>query len=211
MDSQETGSGRFITIEGIEGVGKSTNVDFIANFLRKSGKQVIETREPGGTPVAEKIRDILLNSRPDELSGISELLLMFAARASHLNDLVIPAINRGKWVVSDRFTDATYAYQGGGREMELTTISQLKHLVQGPLTPDLTILLDAPPELTVERRQKRGTTDRFETEDLAFFTRVRNGYLAIAEAEPERLKVIDATVALPQVQSQIEAVLKTYI
>ncbi len=203
-------NGRLITIEGIEGVGKSTNLEFVADWLRQQGKNVVVTREPGGTPVAEEIRSILLQPGR-QLSSECELLLMFAARAVHLEEVVRPALCRGDWVVCDRFTDASYAYQGGGRGLATEMIDELKSRVQQGLEPDLTILLDVPMEVSEQRRKKRGGTDRFEAEQLAFFTRVKASYLDIAAAEPERVKLVDASLPLPQVQQQIATVLENFV
>lgn len=195
-------SGRFITLEGIEGVGKSTNLEFVAGWLRDHGKPVLVTREPGGTPLAERLRSALLESE-GQVPPIAELLLMFAARSSHLRDLVEPALARGDWVLCDRFTDATYAYQGGGRNLDMTLIATLEAAVQGSRRPDLTLLLDAAPEDTAARRSRRGTADRFESEQAEFFRRVRQTYLQRAGAEPERIRVIDAARPLAEVQEQL--------
>ena len=195
--------GKFITVEGIEGVGKSTNIDFIVGYLRDRGKVAVATREPGGTDVAERIRDVLLNSVPGTIPDVCELLLMFAARASHLNDLITPALERGDWVVCDRFTDATYAYQGGGRGLPDEAIAQVEKLVQGSLRPDLTLLLDAARAVTDRRRESRGVTDRFESEHAAFFERVQAKYLDLAAREPGRIKLIDAAGELGDVRARI--------
>lgn len=203
--------GKFITIEGIEGVGKSSNLEFVANHLRDAGQTVITTREPGGTPVAERIRKIALDSEPGTISASCELLLMFAARASHVGSLIEPALARGDWVVCDRFVDATYAYQGGGRGMPTETIAQLERLVLGELAPDLTLLLDAPLEIANRRRSDRGTSDRFEVEDQQFFERVRDRYRVIAELDPERVKLVDASADLASVTSHIARILAEFI
>jgi dTMP kinase len=192
--------GKFITVEGSEGVGKSTNIAFITAYLQDQGVVVVSTREPGGTPAAERIREILLDSAQGTISSMTELLLMFAARASHLRDIIQPALARGEWVVCDRFTDASYAYQGGGRGLPDEFIQQLENMVQQSIRPDLTLLLDAPPEVTDQRRDQRGSSDRFEIEDAGFFGRVRAKYLAIAALEPARIKVIDASGDLDAVQ-----------
>lgn len=201
-------TGRFITIEGIEGVGKSTNVDFVADHFRARGETVQVTREPGGTPMAERIRDLVLGANRDELSDLGELVLMFAARAEHLESLIKPALERGETVVCDRFTDATFAYQGGGRGLEREVIDGLRRVVQGSLQPDLTVLLDAPVEVSAQRIAGRDWRDRFEQEQADFFTRVRSVYLEIASREPERIKVIDASQPLVVVQSAIQAELE---
>jgi dTMP kinase len=199
---------RFITLEGIEGVGKSTNIAFIRQWLEARGQTVTSTREPGGTPGAEAIRQLVLATGRDEIPDTSELLLMFAARAAHLQNLVLPALAAGDFVLCDRFTDASYAYQGYGRGLSLDMIAALENLVQGEMRPGLTILLDGSFELSVERRSGRTETDRFEQERFEFFARVRAGYLAIAAAHPQRVKVIAANQPLPQVQTDIAAVLE---
>lgn len=199
-------TGRFITLEGIEGVGKSTNLAFVAKHLRAAGKTVLETREPGGTPLAERLREALLAS-DGQVTPMAELLMMFAARSSHLAERVKPALERGEWVVCDRFTDATYAYQGGGRGLDPALIAQLEQAVQGDLRPDLTLLLDASPEATSGRRSERGTADRFELERAEFFGRVRAVYLSRADAEPDRIRVVDAARPLDQVQQELGNIL----
>ncbi len=203
--------GRFITLEGIEGVGKSTNLAFVANYLRRAGKTVIMTREPGGVPVAERIRDVLLTTDREPVPPLSELLLMFAARAAHLAQLIRPELDRGHWVVCDRFTDASYAYQGGGRGLPAHAIAELEALVQGALRPDLTLLLDADWNSTLERRDHRGAHDRFEREGPEFFGRVRNAYLERARNDPRRIRVIDASRAVEAVQADIGAALADFL
>jgi dTMP kinase len=207
MTSEGVEPGKFITLEGTEGVGKSTHLQFVADYLREQGKTVITTREPGGTPVAERIREILLHSEPGTVSDRCELLLMFAARASHLDELIWPARERGDWVVCDRFTDATYAYQGAGRGLPDRAIAELETWVMGSVTPDLTILLDASPEVTAERRQSRGLTDRFEQEKADFFTRVRTKYLELAARNPERIKLLDAGNTIGVVEQELVKIL----
>ncbi|UCE88293.1 MAG: dTMP kinase [Pseudomonadota bacterium] len=199
--------GLFITVEGGEGVGKSSNIAFIRKFLEDSGKTVLSTREPGGTTLGERIRALLLDARHDAMSDDTELLLMFAARAQHLDEVIRPALARGEWVLCDRFTDATYAYQGSGRGIDTGRIAQLEQWVQGNLRPDLTLLLDMPVAEGLARAGERGAPDRFEREQLEFFERVRTGYLALAKAHPERYRVIDSARALEDVQAQIAAVL----
>ena len=195
-----TNKGFFITIEGIEGVGKSTSINTIKGYLTQKKIDFIITREPGGTLLAEKIRDLLLEVNNDEkLSELSELLLIFASRAQHLEKLIKPALTKGKWVICDRFTDATYAYQGEGRGLDWGKISQLEELVQEHLRPDLTIILDLDPRLGLERAKGRGELDRFEQEKMEFFTKVRTAYLKIAAADPERCIVIDASSELAEV------------
>ena len=199
--------GKFITVEGGEGVGKSSNIEFIATTLREKGIDCIVTREPGGTPLAEEIREVLIKRREEKVHPDTELLLMFAARAQHLNEKIIPALERGVWVVCDRFTDATYAYQSGGRQLSSEKVADLESFVQGALRPDLTLLLDAPIEVGMARASKRAELDRFEEEKVEFFKRVRDTYLTRAEREPERFVVLDASVELEQVQRNLAAVL----
>jgi dTMP kinase len=199
--------GRFITIEGGEGAGKSTMMDRVADWLEKAGHRVIRTREPGGTDLAEKLREILLDRNNISLSGRAELLLMFAARAQHLEELIRPALARGDWVLCDRFTDATWAYQGGGRGLPLGEIESLETLVHGDLQPDLTLLLDLPVKLGLKRAARRSQADRFEQESTLFFEHVRDAYLERAEAAPDRFAVIDASRNIADVWSQIDSVL----
>lgn len=201
------GKGRFITVEGIEGVGKSTHLAVIERHLRAVGREVVMTREPGGTPLGEKLRALLLDHRYDGMASDTELLLMFAARAEHLDKVIRPGIARGAWVVSDRFTDATYAYQGGGRGLGLPRIAALEEFVQGDMRPDVTLLLDAPLEVALARAAQRSAQDRFEKEQLDFFFRVRELYLQRARAEPARFRVIDASLALDEVERAVSAAL----
>lgn len=200
--------GKFITVEGTEGVGKSTNMAFVENYLQQAGIDVVVTREPGGTPLSEKIRDMLLDAKQVAICEDTELLMMFAARAQHLNELILPALDKGQWVLCDRFTDASYAYQGGGRGIDETRIAELEQWVQGDLRPDLTLLLDMPIDEGLERAGKRSAPDRFEQEKQDFFEKVRNCYLERAERYPERFKVIDARPAIEQVQQQITEALE---
>ncbi|XKF14518.1 dTMP kinase [Halomonas sp. BLK-85] len=205
--------GRFITLEGGEGVGKSTNLQWVVEWLKQQGLTVISSREPGGTPRAEAIRELLLDPAPVEpLSSDAELLLMFAARAQHLNEKILPALKQGAWVVCDRFTDATYAYQGGGRGINVERIATLERFVQHDLQPDLTLLLDMPAEAGAQRvasrlSQSGGERDRFEREQQAFFSAVRDAYLQRAQQAPQRFAVIDAEQSLEAVQASIECVL----
>jgi len=201
--------GRFITLEGIEGVGKSTNLRFMASHIRATGIEVLVTREPGGTPLSEEIRALLLGHRRDGMTTDTELLLMFAARAEHLARVVRPALAEGQWVLCDRFTDATYAYQGAGRGIPVARIAALESWAQGALRPDLTVLLDIPVELGLQRAGTRGAPDRFETEQLPFFRRVRAAYLARANHEPHRFRVVDAGQPLAQVQNSLRRILDT--
>lgn len=201
--------GRFITLEGSEGVGKSTNLAFIREFLTARGVALQITREPGGTPLAEEIRALLLQQREESVDELAELLLLFAARAQHVNQVIMPAIQAGTWVLCDRFADSTYAYQGGGRGLSTALIAQLEQLVQPDLQPDLTIYLDIDVELGLTRASRRAALDRFEGETLAFFERVRATYLARVAQQPERYAVIDAAQPLPVVQRAIQSALLT--
>jgi dTMP kinase len=200
--------GRFITIEGGEGAGKSTMMGRLVDWLEKEGHRVIRTREPGGTELAEKLRDILLDRNNISLSGPAELLLLFAARAQHLDELIRPALARGDWVLCDRFTDATWAYQGGGRDLPRNEIETLETLVHGDLQPDLTLLLDLPVVQGLKRAAERGQADRFEQESMVFFEQVRDAYLERAAADPDRFAVIDASGNVEEVWAQIAAVLR---
>lgn len=200
--------GKFITIEGGEGAGKSSMMTRVADWISQAGHQVIRTREPGGTVLAEKLRDILLDQNNLALCGQAELLLMFAARAQHLEELIRPTLERGDWVLCDRFTDATWAYQGGGRGLPRENIAVLEKLVHGDLQPDLTLLLDLPVEQGLQRAYQRSQADRFEQESVAFFERVREAYLDRALAAPERFAVIDASKEIEDVWSQIRRVLR---
>jgi dTMP kinase len=204
--------GRFLTVEGIEGVGKSTQVARLSQSLTSRGIDHVVTREPGGTPLAERIRNVVLdNSRGESLPPTAELLLMFAARAVHLTNHVEPNLRAGRWVLCDRFIDATYAYQGGGRGLPTEHIQQLEVMVLGVRRPDVTVLLDAPVEQALQRAQQRNAgaaADRFESERAEFFERVRNAYLARAAAEPARIAVVDASQAVDEVAAQILALLE---
>ncbi len=200
--------GLFITLEGIEGVGKTTAVATVSAWLREQGHAVVETREPGGTAIGEQIRGLLLARESAGMAIVTELLLMFAARAQHLAERIEPALAEGQVVVCDRFTDATYAYQGGGRGVDDALIAAAEAIVHPHLQPDLTLLLDAPPELGLERARGRGgAADRFELEQVEFFGRVRACYLARAAAEPTRYAVIDATRPLAEVSTALCAAL----
>lgn len=202
--------GKFITIEGSEGVGKTTNMAFIKGWLEAKKLSYISTREPGGTPLAEQVRELLLAPRAELVCSASELLLMFAGRAQHIDQVIEPALAEGRWILCDRFTDATYAYQGAGRKMGSDLIAELEILVQGSLRPDLTLILDIPVDIGLKRASARSDPDRFELEQVEFFERVRRGYLGIAEQDPDRCKLIDASQSLEQVQSQIANVLETF-
>jgi dTMP kinase len=201
---------RFITIEGGEGAGKSTAQRFITDRLTERGITTVQTREPGGTPLAEAIRETLLSVDGEAPVEMTELLLVFAARAQHLAKVIEPALSRGDWVLSDRFTDATYAYQGAARGLSTATILHLEQLVVGGRQPDKVLILDLPPEIGMTRARSRGELDRFEREDHDFYERVRAGYLARAEAMPERYSVIDAGQALPQVESALSAEIEAW-
>jgi len=198
--------GLFITIEGIEGVGKSTNIDVLVNTLQAAGIKVRVTREPGGTAVAEDIRDILVRQSEEPMPEIAELLLVFAARSLNVNNVIIPALEAGTWVVSDRFTDSSRAYQGGGRGIPMETINRLADWVHGDVRPDLTILLDAPVEIGMQRAGRRGELDRFEEERHDFFQRVRACYLQLAAEESDRFVVLDTTEPLDAVKQQVVAI-----
>ena len=200
--------GKFITVEGIEGVGKTTNIDFIHKLLLAAGHDVVLTREPGGTPLGEAIRGLLLDPEYTGMDPTCELQLMFAARAEHLAKVVRPALETGRWVLCDRFTDATYAYQGGGRGINTDIIARLENLVQGDFRPDLTLLLDVPVEVGLARAGKRGALDRFEQEQVGFFERVRQCYLGMAREHTGRYRVVDASQPLQQVQEQLSEFLK---
>jgi len=200
-------SGRFITVEGTEGVGKSTNLNFIRQWLEGQGHRVLVTREPGGTPLAEELRSLLLAPRDETVDPMAELLMVFAARAQHLEQVVKPALAAGTWVLCDRFTDSTYAYQGGGRGFDQSVIAQLETLVQGDLRPDLTVILDIEVEKGLARASQRSVPDRFEGEAVAFFERVRTVYRELAARAPNRYAVVDAGQPLEQVQQSIKQVL----
>jgi dTMP kinase len=204
-------TGKFITLEGLEGVGKSTNMAFIESLLQEQKIPYILTREPGGTPLAESIRELLLANREEAFDPTAELLMIFAARSQHLQQKIIPALASGTWVLSDRFTDATYAYQGGGRQLPWSTIALLEDLVQQSLRPDLTLILDLPVEVGLNRAEKRSEKDRFEREQDEFFLRVRQVYLGRARQAPERYTLVDASLSLEKVQEQIRHVLHSFI
>lgn len=198
-------NGRFISFEGIDGAGKSTHIEALAARLRAGGSQLVCTREPGGTPLAEKLRDLMLHSTMDPLT---EALLVFAARRDHLNEVIVPALARGHTVLCDRFTDASFAYQGAGRGLDDALLSQLESWVQGTLRPDLTLWFDVPPVLAAQRRAGARPADRFEQQDLEFFDRVRNGYLRRLGSAPERFVRIDASHSRAEVEKQVEDILE---
>ena len=197
--------GKFITLEGVDGAGKSTHLGFVADWLRQQGKEVIVTREPGGTPLGEKLRELLLHH---DMDADTELLLMFAARQAHLASLILPALARGVWVLSDRFTDASYAYQCGGRGISVERIAALESWVQRGFQPDLTLLFDVPAELAEVRRASVRVADRFEREADSFFNRVRKAYLDRAQAEPDRIHVLDARQTIDALQVEIGQLLQ---
>ncbi|MGK8440373.1 dTMP kinase [Ectopseudomonas hydrolytica] len=204
-------TGLFITLEGPEGAGKSTNREYLAERLREQGVDVVLTREPGGTPLAERIRELLLDPSDEPMAADTELLLVFAARAQHLQQVIRPALAKGCVVLCDRFTDATYAYQGGGRGLSIERIAQLEQFVQGELRPDLTLIFDLPVEIGLARAAARGRLDRFEQEGRGFFEAVRQAYLQRAEQAPQRYRVLDAGQTLAQVHADIDALLPSLL
>ncbi len=204
-------TGLFITLEGPEGAGKSTNREYLAERLREQGVDVLLTREPGGTPLAERIRELLLDPSDEPMAADTELLLVFAARAQHLQQVIRPALAKGCVVLCDRFTDATYAYQGGGRGLSIERIAQLEQFVQGELRPDLTLIFDLPVEVGLARAAARGRLDRFEQEGRGFFEAVRQAYLQRAAQAPQRYRVLDAGQTLAQVQADIDALLPSLL
>ncbi len=199
--------GKFLTIEGTEGVGKTTNMAFVQSFLEEKGIDLLVTREPGGTPLAEELRELLLAKRDEIVDPTAELLMVFAARAQHLHQVIKPALAQGRWVLCDRFTDATYAYQGGGRGISLDTIAKLEQLVQGELRPDMTFILDIDVERGLERAGRRGELDRFETEAISFFERVRAQYRQRAEENPSCYSIVNAGQELAGVQADLSLAL----
>ena len=203
--------GLFLTVEGVEGVGKTTNIAFIRDWLESAGVELVCTREPGGTPLAEELRELLLAKRAEPVDPSAELLMIFAARAQHLSQVIEPTLEQGKWVLCDRFTDATFAYQGGGRKLPLATIEALESLVQSGRQPDRTFYLDLDVEIGLARASKRGAADRFESEERAFFEAVRAAYLERVKADPQRFSVIDASVSLAEVQANLAAALETLV
>ena len=204
-------TGKFITVEGIEGAGKTTCMQVVTEVIEHQGINAIHTREPGGTVLGEDLRSLLLGHKHTGMSDDAELLMMFAARAEHIAQKIQPALDDGKWVLCDRFTDATYAYQGYGRRIPLEKIAGLENWVQGELRPDLTLLMDLPVEVGMERAGKRSAPDRFESEAWDFFERIRQGYLSIAAEQPSRVKVIDASQDLPDVQAQVRVAIEDFV
>ena len=201
---------KFITLEGIEGVGKTSNLRYIKELLEASGHDCVVTREPGGTNLGESLRGLLLSHSDDNMSADAELLMMFAARAEHLSKVILPAIEKGQTVLCDRFTEATYAYQGGGRQLDVDKISLLEDWVQGDLRPDLTVILDAPVEIGRARAGSRSEPDRIEKEQDDFFQRVREAYIELADHYPHRICLVDASVGIEAVQQQIREKLVEY-
>lgn len=204
-------SGKFIAVEGSEGAGKTTQLAFMRECLERAGRQVVSTREPGGTALGEAIRDLLLSHRHNGMAITTETLLMFAARAEHLDKVIRPALAAGHWVLCDRFTDATYAYQGGGRGLALEKIAVLEKWVQGELRPDLILLFDLPIEVGLERAARRGATDRFEREDRTFFERVRAIHLDRARRDPDRYRIVKADRPIDVIQIEVEAILTDWL
>ncbi|MFK8042885.1 dTMP kinase [Congregibacter sp.] len=203
--------GLFITLEGGEGAGKSTAMSFITQRLQEANIDLVCTREPGGTQLGEQLRETLLAPSDTDIDRTAELLMMFAARAQHLAECILPALKRGQWVLCDRFTDATYAYQGAGRQMGNEPVAVLEELVQGELRPDVTLLLDVPADVGIARARGRGALDRFELEDHAFFERVRQSYLARARSSSGRYQIIDASATLPEVEQALQALVNDLI
>jgi len=201
-------SGLFITLEGIEGVGKSTHAAFIQNLLMANDRLTVLTREPGGTKTGEAVREILLHGKTHPIADLTELLLIFSARAQHLNEVIRPALTAGKIVICDRFTDATYAYQGGGRGIDRQQIQILEALVQQGLKPDLTLLFDTPVAVGLARANVRSQADRFESETMSFFERVRQEYLDMAKEDTDRIQVIDANRPLQEIQKDLTCLIK---
>jgi dTMP kinase len=211
MSADNNNKGCFITFEGVEGAGKTTNIDFIAKKLQKAGHEILLTREPGGTTTGEAIREILISKDLPEMDHTTELLLMFAARAEHLKRKILPALEQGKWVLCDRFTDASYAYQGAGRGIDSNKIAVLEDFVQNDLRPDYTFLFDLEADIGLSRAQSRGETDRFEQQHIDFFNRVRTQYLKMADENQQRYRIINAQFDLDTVQKQIIDVLDEII
>jgi dTMP kinase len=203
--------GKFITVEGQDGAGKTTHLDLIGHMVRAAGHEVLRTREPGGTPLGDEVRELVLHHRDLDINPMAELLLIFAARAQHLATVIRPALTAGTWVVCDRFTDATYAYQGGGRGVDPAAIGELEQRVQGNLRPDLTLLFDVDIETGARRAGRHGGRDRFESEQASFKERVREVYLARARAEPGRIRVVDAARALSQVKEEVQSLVLEYL
>ena len=205
-----TGVGRFISIEGVEGVGKSTSIDRIATSLERHGIPYVTTREPGGTPLSERIRELLLDKDNMSMAPITELLLMFAARAQHVNEFIKPTLTAGHWVVCDRFTDSTYAYQGGGRGIDVGLIEQMEKIALENFRPDLVLLLDLPVDEGISRALNRGEKDRFESEDITFFNRVRDVFLSRAAGD-SRYQIVDASGPPEVVGERLDAIIEAEV
>ncbi len=203
-------NGKFITFEGIEGVGKTTNINFIAKFLRAQNVKLIVTREPGGTPIAENLRNILLKNHEERVTSETEMLLLFAGRSQHIHNIIRPTLKSGICVLCDRFSDATYAYQGGGRGIDIKYIESLEKMIQGSFRPDLTILFDVSVEVGLRRTRNRSSNDRFEQEKLAFFERVRSTYLKRAVKYSKRYRVINVDRSLTDIQNNLRQVFSCY-
>ena len=201
--------GKFITIDGVEGAGKSTQIDLICSYLHRKGIEVVRTREPGGTDIGEKIRSVLLDVDNKEMHSDTELLLMFSSRNELIQNKIIPALNDGKWVVSDRFTDASFAYQGGGRMLSLDRIAKLENWVLGSFKPDLTFLLDISVEIGMTRVEARNAKDRIEQEERAFFERVRSVFIERSKIYPDRIKLINAERSVDEIQTQIQSIIES--
>jgi dTMP kinase len=209
----KSGTGRLITVEGQDGAGKTTNIDFIEHLLREYGVEVLSTREPGGTGLGEKLRRLILDGHELHIHAMSELLMIFAARAQHLEESILPALSSGTWVLCDRFTDATFAYQSGGRGLPWGNVETLEHMVQGNLRPDLTVLLDVDPETGEQRTRRRDNTDqdRFESQQAVFKQNVRRAYLDLAHRDPGRVQVVDASLPLDDVRKQIRRIISRFL
>ena len=203
--------GRFITMEGSDGAGKSTNFEYAQSLLEQAGLEIVQTREPGGTGLGEKLREALLRQQGVVIGAAAETLMIFAARAQHIEEVIEPNLAKGKWVLCDRFTDATYAYQGYARALGAERVAVLENWVQGPLRPDLTLLLDVPVALAAKRVGTRGTPDRFEHEDSQFKAAVRSGYLELARRDPDRIQLIDASQDLAAVQADLAQVIRKFL
>ena len=201
--------GKFITIDGVEGAGKSTQIDLICSYLHRKGIEVVRTREPGGTDLGEKIRNVLLDVDNKAMHSDTELLLMFSSRNELIQNKIIPALNDGKWVVSDRFTDASFAYQGGGRMLSLDRIAKLENWVLGSFKPDLTFLLDISVEIGMTRVEARNAKDRIEQEERAFFERVRSVFIERSKIYPDRIKLINAERSVDEIQTQIQSIIES--
>ncbi len=207
MNASSAEKGLFISFEGVEGAGKTTNIEYIADKIAQGGHEIVLTREPGGTKLSEAIRELLISKEYPEMHIKTELLLMFAARSEHLNTVILPAINAGKWVLCDRFTDATYAYQGAGRGIPEDIIATLETLVQGSVKPDYTFLFDLDAEIGLGRAKNRGETDRFEQQHIDFFNKIRDKYLELAKSDEPRYRIVNAQYDLDTVQKQIDQLL----